>query len=168
MRNVLFLVCLSAATTLPVVAQTPPHSAPHCEMMQRGDHALGFSHETTTHHFRLFNNGGEIAVEANNSKDSADIAEIRGHLAHIAQMFAGGNFGVPMFIHDTMPPGAASMAQGKDEIRYEYFETDRGARIRVTAATPQATDAVHAFLLFQIADHQTGDSPKIEDETQKK
>jgi hypothetical protein len=68
-----------------------------------------------------------------------------------------------MFIHDTTPPGATTMAQRKDQIRYEFFETGRGARVRITTADSQATDAVHAFLLFQMADHQTGDSPKIAD-----
>jgi hypothetical protein len=60
----------------------------------------------------------------------------------------------------------AGMTQLKDQIRYQWFETDRGARVRITAASPQATDAVHAFLLFQMADHQTGDSPKIANELQ--
>jgi hypothetical protein len=69
-----------------------------------------------------------------------------------------------MFIHDTTPPGATTMAQRKDQIRYEYFETDRGAKVRIMTADPRATDAVHAFLLFQIADHHTGDSPKIADQ----
>jgi len=137
-------------------------------MMQRGDQAMGFSQETTTHHFRLFKDGGEIAVDANDSKDSASVGEIRAHLGHMAKLFSAGNFDVPMFVHDTTPPGAATMAQRKDEIRYQYFETERGARLRITAGSHQSTDAIHAFLLFQIADHRTGDSPKIADELQNK
>jgi hypothetical protein len=35
---------------------------------------------------------------------------------------------------------------------------------RLITASPEATDAVHAFLLFQIVDHQTGDVPTISDD----
>jgi len=60
-------------------------------VVKRGDHVMGFSHEATTHHFRLFSDGGEIAVTANDPKDKASIDQIRTHLGHIAQMFASGN-----------------------------------------------------------------------------
>lgn len=169
MQATMLLFCLVLVPCLQATPQKPSedHNAHHCEMMLRGDQAMGFSHETTTHHFRLFKDGGEIVVEANNLKDLASLAQIRSHLAQITQLFSSGNFDVPMFIHDTTPPGVTTMAQRKGEIRYQYFETERGACVRITAASPPATDAIHAFLLFQIADHQTGDSPKIGDEVQK-
>ena len=46
--------------------------------------------------------------------------------------------------------------------------TESGARIRLVAASPETTDAVHAFLLFQIVDHQTGDAATIGDNLSKK
>jgi len=70
-------------------------------------------------------------------------------------MFASGNFKAPMLIHDTNPPSAATMTRLKEQIRYEFSETERGARIRLVTAGPETTDAAHAFLLFQIVDHQT-------------
>src|SRR5579864_4911707 len=76
-------------------AQTTP-AEDHSAMMKRGDHAMGFSHEKTTHHFRLFKDGGAIEVAANDPKDTASRDEIRQHLSHITQMFADGNFEVPM------------------------------------------------------------------------
>ncbi len=66
-----------------------------------------------------------------------------------------------MLIHDTNPPGTATMTRLKEQIRYEFSEIERGARIRLVAAGPETTDAVHALLLFQIVDHQTGDAPTI-------
>jgi hypothetical protein len=170
MQTTMLLVCLTIASNAWAVSQNDvqDHNADHCGMMRRGDEAMGFSHDTTTHHFRLFKDGGEIVVEANDPKDSASIAQIRTHLAHIARLFSAGDFDVPMFIHDTTPPGVRTMAQRKDEIRYQYSDTDRGALVRITAGSPSATDAVHAFLLFQMADHRTGDSPKIADEPDKK
>jgi len=137
-------------------------------VVKRGDHVMGFSHEATTHHFRLFSDGGEIAVTANDPKDKASIDQIRTHLGHIAQMFASGNFKAPMLIHDTNPPGAATMTRLKEQIRYEFSETDRGARIRLVTSSPETTDAVHAFLLFQIVDHRTQDVPTISDDLLKK
>ena len=88
-------------------------------VVKRGEHVMGFSHEATTHHFRLFSDGGEIAVTANDPKDKASIDQIRTHLGHIAQMFASGNFKAPMLIHDTNPPryGDHDEAQGTDSLR---------------------------------------------------
>ena len=137
-------------------------------VVKRGEHVMGFSHEATTHHFRLFNDGGEIDVRANDAKDEASIDQIRTHLGHIAKMFASGNFKAPMLIHHTNPPGAATMTRHKEQIRYEFSETDRGARIRLVTSSPETTDAVHAFLLFQIVDHGTQDTPTIFDDPRKK
>jgi hypothetical protein len=132
-------------------------------VLDRGDHVMGFSHQAATHHFRLIADGGEINVAANDPKDKTSINEIRAHLGHIAKMFASGNFNSPMLIHATNPPGTATMARLKEKIRYEFSETDRGARIRIVTSGPETTDAVHAFLLFQILDHQTGDAPTIKE-----
>jgi hypothetical protein len=136
-------------------------------VIERGEHVMGFSHEKTTHHFLLYPNGGEINVSVNDAGDKASIDHIRMHLGHIAKMFAAGNFNAPMLIHDTTPPGVPTMTRLKDDIRCDYSETERGAHIRLTTANPQAIDAIHAFLLFQIIDHQTGDSPAIMAESQK-
>lgn len=72
-----------------------------------------------------------------------------------------------MMIHDTNPPGVATMTRLKEQIRYDYSDIDRGARIRIVTTSQDATDAVHAFLLFQIVDHQTGDAPTISDDIPK-
>jgi hypothetical protein len=128
---------------------------------------MGFSHEKTAHHFLLYPNGGEINVSVNDPSDKASIEQIRMHLGHIAKMFAAGNFKAPMLIHDTNPPGVPAMIRLKESIKYDYFETERGAGIRLSTENVQAVDAVHAFLLFQIIDHQTGDKPSITGAPQK-
>ena len=122
---------------------------------KRGDHAMGFSHEKTTHHFRLFADGGAIEVIAD---DAQSRDEIREHLSHIATMFAAGNFEMPMFIHDRVPPGVPAMKRLKRQIKYAYEPLDNGGRVRITTANPDAVKAIHAFLRFQITDHKTGDS----------
>jgi len=128
---------------------------------QRGDHVMGFSHDLTTHHFHLLKDGGEIVVTANDPKDTASVEQIRMHLSHIVGMFSNGNFNAPMLIHDTNPPGVATMVRLKSDIRYTIFEIPQGAKIRIETSSPETTDAVHAFLLFQIVDHKTGDAPTI-------
>jgi hypothetical protein len=153
----LFPVALSAQQS-PTPAPPPAH---HDAVTSRGDHAMGFSHEITTHHFRLYKTGGAIEVSANNSKDSSTRDEIRMHLSHIAKRFAAGDFDVPMFIHDTTPPGALVMAKLRDQIRYLYTDTAGGAKIQITTANPEALQAIHAFLRFQISDHQTGDTTEV-------
>ena len=161
---------LSLAVIGSAQVQQKPTAPPddHAAMMKRGDHAMGFSHEKTTHHFRLFKDGGAIEVAANDPKDTASRDEIRQHLAHISQMFAAGNFNVPMLIHATTPPGVQAMRELREQIDYLYQDTIYGARIRITTADSQAQDAIHAFLRFQITEHETGDATAVTDEIQKK
>jgi hypothetical protein len=146
----------------------PPSNGSAAERQEgvtsRGDHAMGFPHETTTHHFRLYNTGGAIEVLANDASDSATRDEIRMHLSHIVKLFSAGDFHIPMFIHDAMPPGAAVMSKRRQLIRYHYQETERGAKIQITTADSEAQQAIHAFLRFQIADHQTGDTTQLSKE----
>jgi hypothetical protein len=146
-----------AAQDAPPHAQSQDHSAHHAGVNERGDHAMGFSHLKTTHHFILLKTGGSIEVSANDEKDTASRDQIRQHLAHIAKMFADGNFNTPMFIHATVPPGAETMKRLKSEIAYSFEKTEQGGRVKIETANAEALTAVHEFLRFQIEDHHTGD-----------
>jgi hypothetical protein len=125
---------------------------------KRGDHAMGFSHEKTTHHFRLTGDGGMIEVTANDAADPASQEQIRTHLSHIAKLFKDGDFSKPMFIHGEAPPGVPTMKRLKSDISYTFETIERGARVRITSANAEAVEAIHGFLRYQIKDHQTGDS----------
>ena len=166
MRTLLLVLLLAVFPALTASQQTRQSEGTkrNEDLVKRGEHVMGFSQEATIHHFRLFKDGGEIAVAANDPKDKPSIDQIRAHLGHIAKMFSAGDFNAPMIIHNTNPPGVATMTRLKEQIHYEFSETDRGARIRLVTARPETTDAVHAFLLFQIVDHRTGDAPTISDE----
>ena|ERR1700675_1263228 len=170
MRTAVLLAVLSLGLTWQAQQKDPPqYRGDHQhEVMKHGDQAMGFSHTKTTHHFRLFKDGGAIEVEVNDPKDTESREQIREHLTHIAAMFSAGNFESPMFTHGTTPPGVPTMAHLRDQIEYQYEETEKGGKVRIKTANGQATDAVHAFLLFQIVDHQTGDSPDIAGEVQTK
>ncbi|HYM59868.1 MAG TPA: hypothetical protein VEZ11_03130 [Thermoanaerobaculia bacterium] len=127
----------------------------------RGDQAMGFSHATTTHHFRLLATGGAIEVTANDAADHESRDMIRAHLRHVSQAFAAGDFDLPMFIHDRVPPGVEVMKGQKDAIRYQYEELPAGGRVVIATTTPAAVEAIHDFLRFQIEDHRTGDATEV-------
>jgi hypothetical protein len=166
MKNTAVLVPTILLFALSLYAQQPATQSPaehHAGVTSRGDQAMGFSHEKTTHHFRLFKDGGAIEVEANDPKDSDSRDMVRMHLAHIAKMFAVGDFNAPMFIHDTNPPGVPTMTELRDQIQYQFEKTDSGGRVRIQTANAKALEAIHEFLRFQIKEHQTGDSPDVKD-----
>jgi hypothetical protein len=137
------------------------HSQHHAEMNKRGDKAMGFDHEKTTHHFRLFKDGGAIAVTANNTTDKESLKQIRMHLSHIAVMFSEGNFSTPVLVHNELPTGAKIMAEMKTEITYKFEEKEFGGQLRISTKNGQALSAIHQFLRYQIKEHQTGDSLEI-------
>jgi hypothetical protein len=128
----------------------------------RGDQGMGFSHEKTTHHFRLFTNGGSIEIASDDAVDSNSRKAIRDHLSMIAVKFSQGDFSLPMFIHDSVPPGVETMKQPKSYITYEAENTVHGAQVRITTHDAQALAAIHRFLRFQIQVHQTGDSLEVQ------
>jgi len=143
--------------------ESPTMSSHHTGVNQRGDRVMGFSHGKTTHHFRLFADGGAIQVEANDPQDKASIDQIRTHLTHIAQMFASGDFNAPMLIHDRVPPGVPTLQRLKDAVSYRFEKTERGGVVHIATQNKEALEAVHDFLRFQITDHQTGDPLQIEE-----
>jgi hypothetical protein len=134
-----------------------PMHATHTQMNERGEKGMGFSQTATTHHFLLNSNGGVIQVEAKDSVDSTNRNQIRMHLGHIAKAFQSGDFDIPMFVHDTVPPGVAEMKRLRKDIQYSFEETPNGGRVVISSANKEALEAIHRFLRFQIEEHKTGD-----------
>jgi hypothetical protein len=173
MKNKIYFVVaigiLSAFLVANAQQQQPPASSPMTgmpgmqdqKMNERGDHVMGFDHMKTTHHFRLLADGGSIEVEANSLQDVDSRDQIRMHLGHIAKMFAEGNFNAPMLIHEQTPPGVPAMKKLKSEIQYKFEEPAQGARVRISTRNPEALNAIHEFLRFQIKEHKTEDSLEV-------
>jgi hypothetical protein len=164
MKVLPLLVAMSIPTL--VHGQTPMSCPVHDDSTQhhsdavnvRGDKAMGFSHEKSTHHFQLLSDGGVIDVSANDRSDKTTLDEIRTHLSHVALMFTAGDFQLPMFIHDRVPPGVPVMKSKGTVISYVFESTSAGGRVRITTSDQDALNAVHQFLAFQIEDHGTGDT----------
>ena len=74
------------------------------DLKRRGEAAMGFDQDKTTHHFRTSASGGSIEVDVKDPKDTASLAQVRAHLQEIATAFANGNFASPMQTHAEVPP----------------------------------------------------------------
>lgn len=129
----------------------------HSQVNERGEKGMGFSQTATTHHFLLKQDGGVIQVEANDKKDETNRDNIRMHLGHIARAFQSGDFDIPMFVHDTVPPGVPEMKRLQKQIRYTFEEIPAGGRVVISTTSDEALVAIHSFLRFQIEEHKTGD-----------
>jgi hypothetical protein len=163
LRNLLLLLILGAVCfSARAQQQTPAKDEHHEGVNARGDQAMGFSHEKTTHHFHLLTDGGSIEIQSNKPTDAASQDAIRQHLSMIAAKFSQGDFAIPMFIHATNPPGVEDMKRLKSKITYKAENTEHGAQLRITTRDPEAIAAIHSFLLFQIRDHQTADSVEVQ------
>jgi len=134
----------------------------HRDMLTRGAQAMGFDQARTVHHFLLYEDGGAIDVAVKEASDHANLHAVREHLQQIAGLFKAGDFGKPALTHAQQVPGTADMARLRDRITYQYEETPLGGRVRIVTRDAAALAAVHAFLQFQIADHQTGDSAAVQ------
>lgn len=164
MKTSIWILTMALLSALGWARQSATQESPtqhHADVNDRGDHVMGFSHEKTTHHFLLFKDGGAIAVDANDPKDTDSRDMIRMHLAHIAQMFAAGNFQAPMLIHGTNPPGVPTMTELRDQIHYQFEKTESGGNVRIRTSGEKAVEAIHQFLRFQITEHQTGDPLEV-------
>ena len=83
------------------------------------------------------------------------------HLAHIAEAFQNGDFDIPMFVHDTAPPGVPEMKRLRGNIHYSFEETPNGGQVVISSSDKAALLAIHEFLCFQIEAHKTGDPIEI-------
>jgi hypothetical protein len=155
----LFALRIVAQTTTP--SPTTANAQRAADVDQRGDEGMGFSNAMTGHHFHLSPDGGSIEVESDSPEDTVSKEAIRRHMQKIAGMFSQGDFTLPMFIHDTVPPGVEMMKRLKDQIAYTAENTAKGAQVRIVTVNPEALLAVHEFLRFQIKDHRTNDPLEI-------
>jgi hypothetical protein len=119
----------------------------------RGTHVMPFDQATTTHVFAKTEDGGIETVTANDPTDSSQIALIRVHLEHEAQLFASGDFTDPATIHGTSMPGLTELQRGASDIAFAYADHPRGAAITYRTADTRLVAALHAWFDAQIADH---------------
>ena len=76
--TLLFLLMTLPACTVAQQAPQPNQGTRQDGVVQRGNHVMRFSHDLTTHHFRLLKDGGEIIVLANDSTMEFSVSFRRG------------------------------------------------------------------------------------------
>jgi hypothetical protein len=163
------LIAVSLGGTVAVAQEKATEPSCHATKVdERGDHVMGFDHAKASHHFLLSKSGGLIEAAVNDPRDTETRDSIRVHFAHIAVLFAEGNFDAPMLIHDRIPPGVPTMKGKKSRIEWRFEETPAGGRVRITTKDAEALAAIHEFLRFQIEDHRTGDPTEISDGANRK
>ena len=89
---------IALALSTPLFAQQTAGTAQHLDA--RGKHVMGFDQQKTTHHFRLYEDGGAIDVSVKDKADTENLTAIRGHLPHISKLFGDGEFEAPMHVHN--------------------------------------------------------------------
>jgi len=129
----------------------------HAQLLARGAQAMGFDQEHTSHHFRLSPSGGSIEVHVNDPRDLQSKQQIASDLRLVTQQFGSGDFSIPLATHGEEPAGVSDLKRLRQQIRYTFEDTTLGGRVVIATADPTALAAVHAFLRYQIQDHQTGD-----------
>jgi hypothetical protein len=146
-----------ATVLLSTTLSAPPEVRQHTSMHDRGQHAMGFDQQRTIHHFRIEREGGTIEVTAKDRADRTSIDQIRAHLQHVAGAFAKGDFSLPIFIHDTPPPGVSVMKERRASMSFRFVELPDGGQVVIRTSDADASQALHEFLRFQIREHKTGD-----------
>jgi len=162
MRLTAFVFTCLAATALSAAPPDPANCPMHAQHVDARHDQLVPSHTTTHHSFRLFADGGAIELRANDASDAKTVDGIRSHLRDVSAQFAKNDFSTPAFVHGRPPAGVETMQRLHDAISFRYAEVEGGGRIRITTTNADAVAAVHDFLHFQIDEHRTGDSGKVE------
>jgi hypothetical protein len=126
--------------------------------------SLGMAHAASTHSFRLFSDGGAIELRADSADDQSTAAAIRKHLEQVVAQFNESDFSTPAFVHGYRPDGVAEMERLRADIAYRYEPLERGGRIRITTKSSAALAAVHDFLRFQVTEHHTANTGKVEED----
>jgi len=102
-----------------------------------------------------------VDARVNDPADTETLNRIRHHLQQASEAFAHEDFSVPMATHGEVPDGRPEMLRLQGDLTYKYVETDRGAKVVIRAANPEALKAVHDFLRYQIREHNTGDPLEV-------
>lgn len=119
----------------------------------RGAHVMPFDQAATTHGFAKTADGGIETVTANDASDTSQVALIRMHLQHEAQLFTSGDFSDPAAIHGMNMPGLAELERGAGHISFTYAEAPGGATITYQTADAGLVAALHTWFDAQITDH---------------
>ena len=159
----LFIAAALAAAAAPLAAQQHDHAhmmtahagsdSAFAAMQARGKDVMGVDQYTSRHVFESLADGGRIELQRT-VDETAGVAQIRRHLAQIAEAFGSGDLSAPALVHAQTVPGAQVMAARHAVITFTTAPLPRGGELRITTQDPKALAAVHQFLAFQRHEHR--------------
>jgi len=123
-------------------------------MEHRHGDVVGVDPLAMAHQFEALPEGGDITLERQ-AHDDMGITQIRSHLLLISRSFKRGDFTIPGFIHTGDVPGATVMGERSGKIDYTVEDLPHGGVLRIRTTDPEALQAIHSFIAFQIAEHRT-------------
>ena len=127
------------------------------QLNARGTKAMGFDQSRASHRFTILPDGGRIEIDVTDSRDKDTRRRIVAHLQDISRQFKSGDFRIPIATHAEEPAGIGVMSRLRAEIDYTFEATPSGGRVVIRTVHPEAREAVHAFLRYQIREHGTRD-----------
>jgi hypothetical protein len=125
-------------------------------MDHRHGQVVGDDPMALEHQFVATPDGGDIILERQIHEDLG-INQIRAHLLLISRSFKRGDFSLPGFVHDKPVPGTSVMTARADKIDYTVEDLPHGGVVHIQTKDPEALNAIHSFIAFQIAEHRTGE-----------
>jgi hypothetical protein len=146
-------IAISTISLAPGSVSAQAHDTAFAALQSRGQMVMGVDQYTSVHRFDDLPDGGRIELQRDRP-DSAGVATIRMHLAHIAREFAKGNFADPGTVHAQEVPGTRTMAAKHDAITYKFLSLPLGGEVRITTSDAEARKAIHAFLALQRQEHR--------------
>ena len=154
-----FLVACDASKRTPVLGTPEPATAQQSDtafkaMDMRHGTVVGEDPMALEHQFVAQSDGGDIILERQIHEDLG-INQIRAHLLLISRSFARGDFSLPGFVHEKPVPGTVVMAQRAGQITYTVEDLPHGGVVHIRTSDPEALQAIHSFIAFQIAEHRT-------------
>lgn len=124
------------------------------------EHVHGMSHTVmpfdmskTKHIFSMTDSGGVQRVVLREKADKDQIALIRQHLQHEAQMFQDGNFSDPEHLHGVAMPGLEDVKKGAARIKVQYAPLPDGAQISFDTNELPLVTAIHRWIGAQLSEH---------------
>ena len=149
-----FLCVVLAVTGLVCVGSTVVFAQSrqeHIHNMSPG--VMPFDVSKTMHIFKMTESGGVQQVVARDPGDSDQIALIRQHLQHEAQMFQAGNYSDPTKLHGANMPGLKELKDGASRIKVTYAALPSGAEIIFETTDLHLLTAVHRWFGAQLSEH---------------
>ena len=140
---------------LPVLAACGPAGPTdrQTEVAERGSRIMPFDLDATTHRFDPDAAGLIQTVVVDDPTDVDQLALVRDHLHHEAEMFAAGDFDDPAQIHGDAMPGLADLRTGYASIHVTYADVPAGGEITYRTTDADLVRALHTWGEAQVTDH---------------